>query len=291
MQSKKDSMQWIPLWIDKWIFGSTRIELQPDERSVWLDLMALSAKDHGFVRANAGVPYPIPQLAGLLCITEELLNRTIKRCIEVKKIMPCQDGSIFLPSWGEYQLSDRHKRRFAENLGRMTANPDTTTGKTDMVSKEPATNRIGEDRRGEDIYTAKSQKPISPDVKRFIDLYHDAFMAKFGEKPLIQGAKDGSNVKRLLGFIPFDQLTILLQRFFESDDSFIMSSGYTLGVFYSQINKLKIGKRTVRGKTFEAGDLWLRIKEEQDERKRSAPLQIPHDEGKGNPSQSDEPKP
>lgn len=154
-------MQWIPLWIDKWIFGSTRIELQPDERSVWVDLMALSAKDHGFVRANAGVSYPIPQLAGLLCITEELLNRTIKRCIEVKKIIPCQDGSIFLPSWGEYQLSDRHKRRFAENLRQMTANPDMMAEKTDIPSNKLTKKMtlIGEDRRGKDI---KGQK-IPPD--------------------------------------------------------------------------------------------------------------------------------
>lgn len=152
MQSKKDSMQWIPLWIDKWIFGSTRIELQPDERSVWLDLMALSAKDHGFVRANLGVPYPIPQLAGLLCITEELLNRTIKRCIEVKKIIPGEDGSIFLPSWGEYQLSDRHKRRFAENLRQMTGKTDVMSEKADMMTgqKTKKMTLIGEERIGED---------------------------------------------------------------------------------------------------------------------------------------------
>ena len=78
MKSKSDAMQWIPLWVDKWIFGTTRIELEPDERSVWIDLMAVAAKDHGYIRANVGVPYPSHQLAGLLCITEELLLRAVR---------------------------------------------------------------------------------------------------------------------------------------------------------------------------------------------------------------------
>lgn len=32
MKSKTDSIQWIPLWVDKWIFGTTRIELEPDKK-------------------------------------------------------------------------------------------------------------------------------------------------------------------------------------------------------------------------------------------------------------------
>lgn len=71
MKSKDSALMWIPLWVDKWLWGSTRIELEPDERSVWVDLMALAAKDDGYIRANVGVPYAHQQLAGMLCVSVE----------------------------------------------------------------------------------------------------------------------------------------------------------------------------------------------------------------------------
>ena len=53
---------WFPFWVDKWLFGSTRIELEPDERGVFVDLLSLSKKDSGYIRANEGVPYLESQL-------------------------------------------------------------------------------------------------------------------------------------------------------------------------------------------------------------------------------------
>lgn len=151
MKNKDDSMDWIPLWVDKWIFGSTRIELQPDERSVWVDLMALAGKDNGFIRANPQTPYPPPQLAGLLCITEELLQRTIQRCIETGKIKECDNSSgYYILNWAEYQLSDRHKRRFTSNIGRMSEEAAIMSPEAVPIGEE----RIGykeEERRGEGV--------------------------------------------------------------------------------------------------------------------------------------------
>lgn len=160
MKNRDDSMEWIPLWVDKWIFGSTRIELQPDERAVWVDLMALASKDNGFIRANPETPYPPQQLAGLLCISEELLERSIRRCIETNKIVQCGqivDNSFrgyFLSNWAEYQLSDRHKRRFIRNV---SENEQMSEKKDNMTLKrEP----IGEDRIGEDIRSTDMKNPF-----------------------------------------------------------------------------------------------------------------------------------
>jgi hypothetical protein len=120
---------WIPFWIDKWLFGSTRIELLPDERSVWLDLLALASKNSGYIRANDTTPYPISQLAGLLIISEELLIRTIEKCVQYDKIVKNPDGTIKIPSWDKYQLSPRQKRRYSK----------TSDGKEDVVSEEEDT--------------------------------------------------------------------------------------------------------------------------------------------------------
>jgi len=110
---------WIPFWVDKWLFGSTRLELEPDERSVWLDLLALASKNEGYIRANETTPYHSSQLAGLLVITEELLKRTIDKCAEHGKITQLENGTYYIANWEKYQLSGRHKRRFREKKSRI----------------------------------------------------------------------------------------------------------------------------------------------------------------------------
>ena len=81
----------------------------------------------------------------------------------------------------------------------------------------------------------------NPDIKKFIDHYHNTFLERFNEKPMIDGGKDGKIIKSLLGTYEIDLLKELLDKFFNSTDEFILRSGYTIGVFKSQINKLIAG--------------------------------------------------
>ena len=112
----KTSKAWIPLWIDKWLFGSTRLELNPAERSVFVDLLALAGKDDGYIRANVNMPYNLRQLAGLLNVDVGLLTTTIKKCKETGKIEEPAEGIYKIKNWTEYQLSKRHKERFGEKF-------------------------------------------------------------------------------------------------------------------------------------------------------------------------------
>ena len=120
---------WFPFWIDKWLFGSTRIELEPDERGVFVDLISLSKKDSGFIRANEGVPYLENQLCGLLNISSELFKRTVKKCIKYGKTEKLKDGTLYMTSYEIYSLSERQERRIesemAESADDMAEKPDT----------------------------------------------------------------------------------------------------------------------------------------------------------------------
>jgi len=121
---------WFPFWIDKWLFGSTRIELAPDERGVFIDLMSLSKKDDGYIRANEGVPYLDNQLCGLFNITTELLHRTIKKCIKYGKTKKLKDGTLYMISHDAYKLSDRQERRVESE---MTDKKDIEAEKVDAI--------------------------------------------------------------------------------------------------------------------------------------------------------------
>jgi len=105
----------------------------------------------------------------------------------------------------------------------------------------------------------KEEKYIA-EVTNLIDFYFREFKTHFFKEPIIQGGKDGSIAKSLLKKIPLKELQELLMKFFESDDKFIQQSGYTLGVFKSQINKLRIGTQKQSGLRAWAQE----IKEEED---------------------------
>ena len=131
---------WFPFWIDKWLFGSTRIELLPDERSVFVDLMSLSKKDDGYIRANEGMPYLESQLCGLLNIELELLQRTIKKCIKYHKMKRLRNGTYFMLSHEAYKLSSRQQRRvekeMSEETDTMSENADAILNKNKINNKK-----------------------------------------------------------------------------------------------------------------------------------------------------------
>lgn len=122
----------------------------------------------------------------------------------------------------------------------------------------------------------ESPQKRDPHVKEFIDFYFQAFQEKFlGQKPVIDGGKDGKIIKGLLKIVSLEELKDLLLKFFDSDDPFVLKSGYTVGAFKSQVNKL----RTSHGR--DGVDLWLRIKETQDGNKRPEAICITDVSAKG----------
>lgn len=174
MKDKKP-LDWIPIYIDKHIFGSTRLELEPDERSVWQDLLIFSGKDNGYIRANEGVPYPLEQLAGLFVISMELLKRTIKKCSskEVGKIEMQEDGTMYLSSYPQYKLSARHKRRFEQ----MSAETATMSKKAaTRVEKSIDIDRVKIERKKKNIKRdarlKKENEELEKEFTQFWNLYN-----------------------------------------------------------------------------------------------------------------------
>lgn len=84
------------------------------------------------------------------------------------------------------------------------------------------------------------------EAKELLDYFFQKFLEKFNEKPIINGKKDIPLLKSLLETKPKNKLKELVDKFFEIDDPFIKRSGYTIGVFYSVINKLIISSQSNR---------------------------------------------
>lgn len=159
-RGKHSTGEWYPLFIDKWLFGSTRHELilgpewatrYPDLvplipvelltgkvldlRGVYQDLLTLSKKDSGYIRANETTPYPLSQLAGLFCVPEDYLRATIAICLskDVNKLEEPTPGIYYISSTEIYSLSDRWKREVFSS-----ANAEQGAGNKDDPSSKPA---------------------------------------------------------------------------------------------------------------------------------------------------------
>ncbi len=110
---------------------------------------------------------------------------------------------------------------------------------------DPLNDPLPDHRQEERIKKKTLRDSPNPAVKVFIDYFVQLVKEKTGAPYSVNEGKDGKLVKNLLRDHPLDRLKELARSFFRSRDPFIEKSGFTIGVFSSQINTLaqKISRR------------------------------------------------
>ena len=113
--------RWIKLWTQEAIQGTTRREMEPDERSVWWDFLALAgdSPDPGKICFYRNVPLTDDQLCQTLNISQDLLNRARGKMLKFGKIT-VNEGIIHVVNWeryqSEYERTKKYTKRSVENL-------------------------------------------------------------------------------------------------------------------------------------------------------------------------------
>lgn len=95
---------WIKLHVTGWLHGSIRWQLEPEERSVWADLLCLAGEcnRNGEIADNDGRPFPREYVARQLNIPATLLNQTIAKCRHEGRLDD-NDNVIVISNWKSYQ--------------------------------------------------------------------------------------------------------------------------------------------------------------------------------------------
>jgi hypothetical protein len=86
---------------ESWLWGSSRTELKPDERSVWVDFLSLAASSYGDIEISSR-----RQLARQLLISMKLLNKSIDNFIKFGKVVAGSRDEkelLRIANWDEYQ--------------------------------------------------------------------------------------------------------------------------------------------------------------------------------------------
>lgn len=104
---------WVKFWVAECIDGSMREQLEADERGVWYDLIILSARCRvpGIIASNETEPMSHRRIAGILNISEELLERTLKKCQEQERISINETGLITILNWNKYQSEYQRQKQ------------------------------------------------------------------------------------------------------------------------------------------------------------------------------------
>lgn len=100
-----------------WLNGSIRVDLEPDERSVWADLLALAGitreSRRGWIERSQGIPYTKDWLLNTLQITEELFDRAVQKCKIEGRLQVYEDGTMYITNWEQYNDTNALKAKVA----------------------------------------------------------------------------------------------------------------------------------------------------------------------------------
>ena len=114
-QRKKQDLvarrKWIKIYPMECLNGSIRYQLTSEQRGTWYDLLNFSAicTNHGVISDRDGRPYPHDFIANRLNISVELLETTLKNCLEEGRVTEDEKG-IHITNWKLYQSEyDRQK--------------------------------------------------------------------------------------------------------------------------------------------------------------------------------------
>jgi len=138
------------LYTEHWIFGSSRSELEPDERSVWIDFLCLGIVGMGKV----DITYP-EQVAGQLRISLELFERSLKKFekygkIRIKSKKSQKKTYAVIINWRRYQPEYLHNRPKKSTKKARSAKEGKSDAHVAPREDRMEEDRIEGDRIGED---------------------------------------------------------------------------------------------------------------------------------------------
>lgn len=253
-------MDWIKLWTKEVIFGTTSKELPYDMRGIWFQLLAMAGLEpcYGQVCIAEGLPYSPEQLASLLDVPNEILEKALKILQEVEKVKINGAGIIEIINWGRYQSHAGYMQTWRERQEkepvRENVIEDVNPPECDRQMKMKKNSKIQKEEKDPDPSTRISRdikvptpkgvskgEKTNPQIKEFIDHAFQVMKEKTGTALVINSTSEPALVKRLLGTIKLDRLKLLWGYFIEKefeDDDWLDKMGKTITTFNTRINNL-----------------------------------------------------
>jgi len=197
---------------EKYLWGSTRSELHPDERAVWIDFLCLASLNFGVIEA-----YSRDQLAQQLLISRELLDRSIEKFIKFGKVKrkyyKKEKKEIFnIVKWSHFQ-ADYLTKKVKKSTSYGKKERIEKAGKSDAENQPTLQERKGENSKSYDITSkeiredeSKAQKsPDSISSEVSSPLHSTSTSTSYSEGEITKKDQFLSILKACRGY-PFDEV-------------------------------------------------------------------------------------
>ena len=101
--------------------------------------------------------------------------------------------------------------------------------------------------RSDSVVSSAIDKDTDKDIyieekKPLLTYFCGKYQERFNRKYVPSYAKDYSLLKNILGTLSEKEVISLMDKFFATNDPFVLKEGFTIGIFKSQINKLALQK-------------------------------------------------
>jgi len=189
----------------------------------WRVLLYLFRKTYGWHKKMDRIA--LSQFSKDIGINRVHVHRALKK-LSLRNIIVTYPGNSQILSYGFQKNYEKWK---------LLPNQVTVTYPGNKTVTYPGTHK----RNSKETILRDSQKP-NPAVKEFLGTWGQLFKERTGREYFYNGGKEGSLCKKMLKAYPPDRLKELAGVFFKSQTKFFQDSGYTIGFFYSQINKVVI---------------------------------------------------
>lgn len=109
--------KWIKIYPVECINGSIRYQLEPDERSVWYDLLNFAAicNNDGIIADRDKRSFPISFVANRLNISQELLERSLEK-FKTEGRVSIDDHGIHIAKWSTYQSEYSRLKKYRKKV-------------------------------------------------------------------------------------------------------------------------------------------------------------------------------
>ena len=96
---------WVKLYSHQWLYGTLRSELEPAERSIWADFLAMAGDSPfpGKICVSSRMGFTDQQLADLLVVDIKILQSAKTKMVKYDKIYVDENGVIEILNWFKYQ--------------------------------------------------------------------------------------------------------------------------------------------------------------------------------------------
>jgi len=148
----------------------------------------------------------------------------------------CHPTELQMSSYGTQTISNEQELKNNINILSSSEKPDNDIALKNPL-ENPTSNNLPLIAKKENKEKVKN---TDKRIKEFIDYFATHYEKSTGQKYFVSGAKEGKLIKGLLASFDLDRLKELCDRFLEINDNFTQKAGHTIGVFYSQINKLNV---------------------------------------------------